>query len=84
MASLALLVSLIILFIILIGPTIYLMAWIKPIPNFLIFICAPIPIVAGLWFIFLPIGMVQFLGIFPVVLGLAAINIRLEQKKDSK
>lgn len=77
-------VSLILFFMILIGPTVYLFAWIRVIPNFIIFILSPIPIITGLWFIFLPLGMIQFLGLFPVVLGLAAINIRLEQKKDSK
>lgn len=84
MASLALMVSLILLLMILIGPTVYLLAWIRIIPNFIIFILAPISIIAGLWFIFLPLGMIQFLGLFPVVLGITAINIRLERIKKDK
>jgi cadmium resistance protein CadD (predicted permease) len=38
-------------------------------------------ILAGIWWIFLPLGMIQFLGLFPVILGLAAINRRVERKR---
>lgn len=84
MASLALTVALIFFFVLLIGPVVYLLSWIRIIPNFLIFILAVVSILSGIWWIFLPIGMIQFLGLFSIVLGLAAINIRVERKNEEK
>lgn len=84
MASLALMAGFIFLFVLLIGPTVYVLSWIRIIPNFLIFILAVVSILVGMWWIFLPIGLVQFAGLFPVVLGIAAINIRVERKYEEK
>jgi hypothetical protein len=78
MASLAFMAAFVLLFVVFIGPTVYILSWIKIIPSFIVFLFGVISIFVGIWWIFLPLGFIQFLGIFPVILGISAINIRIE------
>ena len=76
MASLAILVSLILLFVLIVGPITYILAKINAIPNIVIYLLSILSIGSGLWFFFLPIPAVRYLGLVSVLLGVCSINAR--------
>lgn len=72
MASLALLASIILLFIILVGPITYLLARIG-FPNLIVWILAIISIFSGLWIsIILP--HIFYIGLIPIYFGYISIQ----------
>ena len=82
MASLALFAGLTFLTVILIGPATWLLSLVRPVPDILVYCLAACSVAVGFWWIFLPHGAIQFLGMLPVVLGFAAINIRVERRRE--
>ena len=70
MASLALVVSVIILFIVLIGPLTLVVNLFKFIPSWIKIILAIVCILSGIWFAALPINFMRLLGLIPVVIGI--------------
>lgn len=79
MASLALVASLVILTVLLIGPLSYLIAKIGS-PKFIIYIFSMLSIVAGLWF--MSIGLpIWYIGLFPIYCGY--ISIKTANKNDN-
>ena len=81
MASLALMAGLIFLTVILVGPTVYLLSWIKIIPSIIIYFLAAISILIGIWWATLPLGIIQFIALLPIVFGVISINNRVYKGK---
>jgi hypothetical protein len=75
MTSLAIIVSIIFLFVLLIGPITYILALIKPTPKPIIILLSTISIITGIYWITIPTP-VQFLGLLPITLGILAIKHR--------
>jgi hypothetical protein len=75
MASLALLVTLMLLFVILLGPATLLLSKSVYIPRFIIWIMGLFSIVLGIWWFFiLPFNIIGFFGILTSYLGWMAIQ----------
>lgn len=72
MASLALLASIILLFIILVGPITYLLARIG-FPNLIVWILAIISIFSGLW-ISITLPHIFYIGLIPIYFGYISIQ----------
>lgn len=70
MASLALVASLVFLFILLIGPITFILAKFKWFPKWMLFILASICFFSGIWFVLLPISVARFVGLIPIVVGI--------------
>jgi hypothetical protein len=79
MASLALLVTIIVLFTILLGPITYFLAKLK-FPKFFIYLLSIISILCGISFCCIPIP-VWYIGLIPIYFGY--ISIQTANKKDS-
>jgi hypothetical protein len=78
MASLAVVVSFILLVVFLIGPLTYLMAKIG-LPKIVIYLFSSLSIVSGLWF--MTIGLpVWYMGLLPIYCGY--ISIKIANKND--
>ena len=82
MASLAVLVSLIVLSILLIGPVGYLLCSFKWMPDWLVWIISALSISLGIWFFLLPIPAIRCIGLIPVLCG--ALSIRNKSYKSFK
>jgi hypothetical protein len=75
MASLAILVSLLFLFVVLLGPATFLLSKSRFIPSFVIWIMGLFCIVVGIWWFFiLPSNIIGFFGILTAYLGWLAIQ----------
>lgn len=74
MASLALLVSLMLLFVILLGPATWLLSKSRFIPNFIIWIMGLLSIAVGIYWFFLPVNFLRFFGLLTAYLGWLAIK----------
>jgi hypothetical protein len=72
MASLALLVSIILIFIILIGPITIILAKIK-FPKIIVYILSTISFISGIWFCSIGIP-VWYIGLIPIYCGYVAIT----------
>lgn len=69
MASLALIVGLIFLTVILSGPMVFLLSKYKILPRFIIQILSVGVIFLGLWWMFIVVTPIRFLGLFTAYLG---------------
>jgi hypothetical protein len=78
MASLAFIVSIMLLFIILIGPISYLSARLN-FHHFIVYLLSAMSIVSGLWFCFIGLP-VWYIGLIPVYLGYISI-LRMKKKQ---
>ncbi len=74
MASLALLVSIILLFVILLGPATWLLSKSIYIPKFIIWIMGLASIIIGIYWFFLPVNFLRFFGLLTAYLGWVAIQ----------
>ena len=74
MASLALLVSLMLLFVMLLGPATWLLSKSEYIPKELIRIMGLFSIGIGLYWFFLPVNFLRFFGLLTAYLGWLAIR----------
>lgn len=74
MASLALLVSLMLLFVILLGPATWLLSKSRYIPRFVIWTMGLLSIVVGIYWFFLPVNFLRFFGLLTAYLGWLAIQ----------
>lgn len=74
MASLALLVSLMLLFVVLLGPATWLLSKSNYIPRFIIWIMGLLSIVIGIYWFFLPVNFLRFFGLLTAYLGWLAIQ----------
>ena len=74
MASLALLVSLMLLFVILLGPATWLLSKSNYIPRFIIWIMGILSIGIGIYWFFLPVNFLRFFGLLTAYLGWLAIQ----------
>lgn len=72
MASLALLVSLMLLFVVLLGPATWLLSKSNYIPRFVIWIMGLLSIVIGMYWFFLPVNFLRFFGLLTAYLGWVA------------
>jgi hypothetical protein len=79
MASLALLVTLMLLFVILLGPATWLLSKSVYIPRFIIWIMGLLSIIVGVYWFFLPVNILRFFGLLTAYLGWLAI-----QSKDKR
>lgn len=79
MESLALIAGLMFVLMILIGPLCFLLSKINFIPKSIVWILSIISIAIGLWWIFLPIPAVKYLGLIPIFLG----ALSLKKKTDA-
>lgn len=80
MASLALMVSVIVLFILFSGPAVFLLQKNKIISNTIIYVFGIITIFSGLWFCSLPIPAIRYAGLFSALLAGLAIMERQQKK----
>lgn len=83
MASLALIVGLIILFVLFIGPLGILISHIRFIPNFIAYLFSILSILVGMWWFLLPTTGIRYLGIIPVFCGYYIINHRKNKNSQS-
>lgn len=74
MGSLALLVSLMLLFVILLGPATWLLSKSRFIPRFIIYIMGLLSILIGIYWCFLPVNLLRFFGLLTAYLGWLAIQ----------
>jgi hypothetical protein len=74
MASLALLVSLMLLFVVLLGPATWLLSKSIYIPRFIIWIMGLLSIGIGIYWFFLPVNFLRFFGLLTAYLGWLAIQ----------
>lgn len=74
MASLALLVALMFLFVVLLGPATWLLSKSRFIPRFVIYIMGFLSIVIGIYWCFLPVNLLRFFGLLTAYLGWVAID----------
>ncbi|NBQ16951.1 hypothetical protein EBU24_01400 [bacterium] len=74
MASLALLVSIIFCSVLVSGPLCYLLSTFKSVPSNIIYIFSTATICLGLWWFFLPIPSIRYIGLFSVWLGWLSIK----------
>jgi hypothetical protein len=74
MGSLALLVSLMLLFVILLGPATWLLSKSTFIPRFIIYIMGLLSILIGIYWCFLPVNLLRFFGLLTAYLGWLAIQ----------
>lgn len=74
MASLALLVSLMLLFVILLGPATWLLSKSAYIPKMIIWIMGLLSIGIGMYWFFLPVNFLRFFGLLTAYLGWVAIQ----------
>jgi len=74
MASLALLVSLMFLFVVLLGPATWLLSKSRFIPKFIIYIMGLLSILIGIYWCFLPFNLLRFFGLLTAYLGWMAIQ----------
>ncbi len=74
MASLALLVTLMLLFVVLLGPATYLLSKSIYIPRFIIWIMGLFSIGIGIYWFFLPVNFLRFFGLLTAYLGWLAIQ----------
>jgi hypothetical protein len=74
MASLALLVTLMLLFVILLGPATWLLSKSVYIPRLVIWIMGIFSIVIGMYWFFLPVNFLRFFGLLTAYLGWVAIQ----------
>jgi hypothetical protein len=74
MASLALLVTLMLLFVVLLGPATYLLSKSIYIPRFIIWIMGLLSIGIGIYWFFLPVNFLRFFGLLTAYLGWLAIQ----------
>jgi hypothetical protein len=74
MASLALLVTLMLLFVILLGPATWLLSKSIYIPRFIIWIMGLLSIGIGIYWFFLPVNFLRFFGLLTAYLGWLAIQ----------
>ena len=75
MASLALLVSVIFLFVALIGIFSYILSKINWMPKIFIWIMGSISIITGIWwFVIMPVNVIRFFGLLTAYLGFLAIR----------
>jgi hypothetical protein len=74
MASLALLVTLMLLFVALLGPATYLLSKSVYIPRFVIWIMGLLSIGIGIYWFFLPVNFLRFFGLLTAFLGWKAIE----------
>jgi len=79
MASLALIVSIIILVTLLIGPLSYLFARLN-FPSFIVYILSGLSIIQGIWFCSIGIP-IWYIGLIPIYFGYISIQ-RARQKKN--
>ncbi len=76
MASLAIIVSLILVCIIFSGPIVFLLSKFTIIPNYIIYVLSVCTIFFGVWFFLLPITGIRYFGILSSVLAWMAIQNR--------
>jgi hypothetical protein len=74
MASLALLVSLMFLFVVLLGPATWLLSKSRFIPRFIIWIMGLASIFIGIYWFFLPVNVLKIFGLLTAYLGWVAIQ----------
>lgn len=74
MASLALLVTLMLLFVILLGPATWLLSKSEYIQKEIIWIMGLLSIVIGIYWFFLPVNFLRFFGLLTAFLGWKAIE----------
>lgn len=74
MASLALLVSLMLLFVVLLGPATWLLSKSNYIPRLVIWIMGLLSIGIGMYWFFLPVNFLRFFGLLTAYLGWVAIQ----------
>jgi len=74
MASLALLVSLMFLFVVLLGPATWLLSKSRFIPKFIIYMMGILSIIIGIYWCFLPVNLLRFFGLLTAYLGWMAIR----------
>jgi hypothetical protein len=80
MASLAIMVSLIILCLIVSGPIVFLLSKVSFIPNYIIYVLSICTIFFGVWFFLLPITGIRYFGILSSVLAWMAIQNRRSER----
>ena len=74
MASLALVVSLMFLFVVLLGPATWLLSKSRFIPRFIIWIMGLASIFIGIYWFFLPVNVLKIFGLLTAYLGWVAIK----------
>jgi hypothetical protein len=74
MASLALLVMIIFLFVVLLGPATWILSKCKLIPSFIIYIMGSLSILIGIYWCFLPVNLLRVFGLLTAYLGWLAIQ----------
>lgn len=74
MASLALLVALMFLFVALLGPATWLLSKSRFVPRFIIYMMGFLSILIGIYWCFLPVNFLRFFGLFTAYLGFQSIQ----------
>ena len=74
MASLALLVSIILIIVLLVGPASYILSCFNWMPIFIKWILGLACIFIGGWFFFLPIPAIRYFGLIDVLIGIKILS----------
>lgn len=79
MASLALMASVVVLIVLIIGPLTYILSKLYWIPTILIWIIGLGSIAMGIWWLLLPIPAIKYYGLIDIFCGYKAIAARREK-----
>lgn len=74
MASLALVVALMFTFVVLLGPSTWLLSKSRFIPRFIVWFMGLLSIFIGMYWFFLPVNVLKFFGLLTAYLGWVAID----------
>jgi hypothetical protein len=74
MASLALLVAIMFVSVLLIGPLCYIISLFEWMPKLIIYPLSAVTICIGLWWLFLPVPNIRYMGLVPIYLGYLSIR----------
>jgi hypothetical protein len=79
MESLALLAGIIVLTVLFSGPIAYIAALIRFIPQLIVSFLATVAMVAGFYWLFLPIGFMRLFGLIPIYFSFKAFRHRIDK-----
>lgn len=82
MASLALMVTLIILVVLLSGPAVYLICLVPFIPGVIKTILCVATVAVGFYWLMMPVGIMRALGLLPIFCGIKALDKRFKPKEE--
>lgn len=84
MASLALIVTILILAMLFVGPAVWGLSFLSFIPDVVIAALSVACIAYGFWWLFLPVWPTAFMGVMPIFFGFWALDKRVKKRMEKK